>query len=107
MYMSERATVGIRELRQDLSRYLKRVRRGERLIVTERNKPVAMLSPLLDQDDENEFFADMIASGELIPATRRLEELHDLPAPRLKDPHAGSKALFEQRGKSWEDDGVR
>ena len=30
--------VGIRELRQDLSRYIRRVRAGERLVVTERGR---------------------------------------------------------------------
>lgn len=39
------AAVGIRELKNQLSRYLKRVRAGERLVVTERGKPVAIISP--------------------------------------------------------------
>ena len=39
------AAVGIRELKNRLSQYLKRVRAGERVIVTERGKPVAILSP--------------------------------------------------------------
>jgi prevent-host-death family protein len=38
-------TVGIRELKGQLSRYLKRVRAGERLLVTERGHPVAIISP--------------------------------------------------------------
>jgi prevent-host-death family protein len=38
-------TVGIRELKSQLSRYLKRVRAGERLLVTERGEPVAVISP--------------------------------------------------------------
>src|SRR6266511_762796 len=38
--------VGVRELRQNLSRYLRRVERGERLEVTERGKPVAVLGPV-------------------------------------------------------------
>ncbi len=39
------ATVGIRELRNRLSAYLRRVKAGERLLVTERGRPVALLSP--------------------------------------------------------------
>jgi prevent-host-death family protein len=39
------AAVGIRELKNQLSRYLKRVRAGERLVVTERGEPVAVISP--------------------------------------------------------------
>ena len=38
-------TVGIRELKSQLSRYLKRARAGERLVVTERGQPVAVISP--------------------------------------------------------------
>jgi prevent-host-death family protein len=37
--------VGIRELKNRLSQYLKRVRTGERVVVTERGRPVAVLSP--------------------------------------------------------------
>jgi prevent-host-death family protein len=39
-------TVGVRELRQNLSVYLRRVKAGERLVVTEHNVPVADLVPL-------------------------------------------------------------
>ena len=38
-------TVGIAELRQNLTRYLRRVAQGERVIVTDRNRPVAELGP--------------------------------------------------------------
>ncbi|HET7876421.1 MAG TPA: type II toxin-antitoxin system prevent-host-death family antitoxin, partial [Methylomirabilota bacterium] len=37
--------VGIRELKNQLSRYLKRVGEGERLVVTERGRPVAVITP--------------------------------------------------------------
>src|SRR3954452_7866564 len=43
--------VGVRELRQNLSVYLRRVRNGEALEVTERGRPVARLQPLLDLHD--------------------------------------------------------
>jgi len=38
-------TVGVRELRQNLSRYLDRVKAGESLTVTERGREVARLIP--------------------------------------------------------------
>ncbi len=47
--MSERerqGRVGVRELRQNLSVYLERVKAGESLEVTERGQPVARLAPL-------------------------------------------------------------
>jgi prevent-host-death family protein len=37
--------VGVRELRQNLSRYLVQVKAGESLVVTERGKEVARLTP--------------------------------------------------------------
>jgi prevent-host-death family protein len=37
--------VGVRELRQNLSRYLERVKAGESLVVTERGREVARLTP--------------------------------------------------------------
>lgn len=47
-YMSEEATparVGVRELRQNLSVYLRRVEAGETLEVTDHGRSVARLSP--------------------------------------------------------------
>ena len=39
-------TVGIRELKAHLSRHLKRVRAGTRLMVTERGRSIATISPV-------------------------------------------------------------
>lgn len=38
--------VGVRELKQHLSQYLKKVRAGEVLTVTDRGKPVARIGPV-------------------------------------------------------------
>lgn len=42
-------TVGIRDLKAQLSRYLKRVRSGARLAVTERGRTIAVISPVESQ----------------------------------------------------------
>lgn len=39
-------TVGIREIKNRLSEYLRRAKAGERVIVTERGKPVAVITRL-------------------------------------------------------------
>lgn len=39
-------TVGIRELKTHLSRHLKRVRAGARLLVTERGRSIATITPV-------------------------------------------------------------
>jgi prevent-host-death family protein len=45
-YMAARKQVAVRELRQNLSVHLRRVKKGEVLEVTERGQPVAVLAPL-------------------------------------------------------------
>jgi prevent-host-death family protein len=37
--------IGVRELRQNASKYLDRVKKGETFEVTDRGEPIAMLSP--------------------------------------------------------------
>lgn len=69
--------VGIRELRQNLSVYVKRVREeGRAYEVTERGEPVARLTPLEDRPMST--YERMVAEGRITPATRRWE---DLPPP--------------------------
>lgn len=43
-------TVGVRELKTRLSHYLQRVQRGERIIVTARARPIAVLGPAAGSD---------------------------------------------------------
>ena len=68
--------VGVRELRQNLSVYLRRVRRGEKLEVTDRGQPVAVLQPIVEADDS---FARLEALG--IPIRRGAGNLAHLPPP--------------------------
>ncbi len=37
---------GVKEVRDHFTRYLKRVKQGEEIVVTERGKPVALLTPI-------------------------------------------------------------
>jgi prevent-host-death family protein len=85
--------VGVGELRRNLSRYLRRAQRGERLVVTNRNRPVAELGPppatggALDR---------LIAEGRVSRPLRRM-----LPEPLALDgdPRSLSRALDEIRGE--------
>ncbi len=91
MYMSR--TVGVAELRQNLSQYLRQVQRGERLLVTDRNRPVAELGPPATSGAELD---RLIAEGRVSRPLRR-----GLPRP-LKldgDPYSLSRALDEIRGE--------
>jgi prevent-host-death family protein len=88
-------TVGVRELRQNLSRYLDRARRGRRVVVTERNRPIAVLGPLAENEDP---LARLVAEGKVTPAERPLADFVDEITPvELDDPRAASKALDETR----------
>jgi prevent-host-death family protein len=55
-------TVGIRELKANLSRYLKMVKSGEKIIVTERKKEVAVIAPIGKETDEEKLLS-LITSG--------------------------------------------
>ena len=44
--------VGVRRLRDGLSRYIKRVARGERIVVTEHDRPVAALGPAAESIED-------------------------------------------------------
>jgi prevent-host-death family protein len=78
-YMSEGdrpARVGVRELRQNLSVYLRRVKAGESLEVTERGQVVARLEPKMAASLGP--YERMKAEGRIKPATIRWE---DVPPP--------------------------
>jgi antitoxin (DNA-binding transcriptional repressor) of toxin-antitoxin stability system len=55
-------TVGIRELKTHLSRHLKRVRAGVRLLVTERGRSIATISPV-DVPTSLNSAHELVASG--------------------------------------------
>jgi prevent-host-death family protein len=90
MYMSN--FVGIAELRQNLSVYLRRVGEGETLVVTDRNRPVAVLGP--PPTSATTHLDRLIAAGRVSPPTRS-----ELPEPLELgiDPDGLSHALAELR----------
>jgi prevent-host-death family protein len=88
-----KTTVGVAELRRNLSRYLKRVERGERLLVTDRNRPVAEIGP---PPSTGAGLDRLIAEGRVSrPQRRGLPEPLELDG----DPYALSRALDEIRGE--------
>ena len=70
-----RATrVGVRELRQNLSVYLKHIREeGRAYEVTERGEPVAHLTPLPDRPTST--YERLLAKGRITPAKRPWDEM--------------------------------
>lgn len=58
------AEVGIRELRDHLSRYLDRVREGEEVVVTDRGRAIARMLPI----DGERTIDRLVAEGLVTPA---------------------------------------
>lgn len=88
----------MRELRQNLSVYLKHVREeGRAYEVTERGEPVAHLTPLPDRPMST--YERMLADGRITPAKRDL--LSVKPLPRLRGKQL-SDVLREMRDEeAW------
>jgi prevent-host-death family protein len=95
-YMARHAkTVGVRELRQNLSVYLVRVKKGHTLTVTEHGRAVAELRPLAPAADA---LGRLLDEGRVVPARRPPAAL---PRPlRLPADRTVSSILDEQREDS-------
>jgi len=88
---AKKRQVGIRELRQNLSVHLRRVRAGETLEVTEHGRSVAILAPVHEASTALE---RLIASGR---ATAPAGDLLDLGPPLVRPSLRVSRALREVR----------
>jgi prevent-host-death family protein len=64
-------TIGIRELRQHASRYLRRVRDGETITVTDRGEPIAEIRPVKQPQT---ILDRLIAEGRATPPEGDLAE---------------------------------
>lgn len=65
------ARVGVRELRQRASELLRRVEHGETIEVTDRGRPVALLTPL----PEGSALERLRSAGDVEPAAGDIDEL--------------------------------
>ncbi|WP_334141061.1 type II toxin-antitoxin system Phd/YefM family antitoxin [Rhabdothermincola sp.] len=86
-----RVEVGVRDLKNNLSRYLDRVREGEEIIVTDRGRPVARLSAL---DHSTDRLAELVAAGVVRPPTRTTRTR---PARRIAPKGPVSDLVADQR----------
>ena len=86
--------VGVRELRQNLSRYLDRVKAGEALVVTERGHEVARLVPSGASADRYAGLAERF--GATVPVAR-LEDIASRLGTRSAPAGATDAYLAESR----------
>ncbi|MDP9343842.1 MAG: type II toxin-antitoxin system prevent-host-death family antitoxin [Actinomycetota bacterium] len=70
--------VGVRELKNSLSRYLKRVKEGETIVVTERGRPVARILPA----DVPDRIAKLMTEGRVSWSGRAFRPPESLIRPR-------------------------
>jgi prevent-host-death family protein len=79
--------IGVRELRQNASRYLERVKRGESIEVTERGVPIAVLGPVPVVKKSR--VDELIEQGIMTPGTGDLREILDRPVPPMNPDYTG------------------
>lgn len=84
--------VGVRELRQNLSVYLRRVKEGVSFEVTEHGHAVARLTPV---PEDQSILDRMIAEGRAIPAEGPIDDI--LPIRDKLDATTGRALLRELR----------
>ncbi|HWT93328.1 MAG TPA: type II toxin-antitoxin system prevent-host-death family antitoxin [Solirubrobacteraceae bacterium] len=94
------STVGVRELRQNLSKYLARVKEGETLDVTERGQVVARLSP---SGDIHPKYAELAEKLGMKPPTGRFSDIREeLLAGPDSPPGEADELLAWVRGEHFD-----
>jgi prevent-host-death family protein len=91
-------TVNIGELKNQLSAYLQYVRKGEEVVVKDRNKPVARILPFREES-LSEVEARLVAEGKLKMPEKKMDwdEFFALPAGNVPR-EVAIRALTESRG---------
>ena len=97
-------SAGIRELKNNLSRFLRHVAAGERVLVTDRGRVVAELRPPADPAGEAppmSRYDQLVAAGVIRPPLEQGDPLADWPAPgTIRLPPGTVQALIdEDRGE--------
>jgi len=87
--------VGTKDLKNRLSHYLKRVRQGEVVRVTDRGRPVAEIRAIAESaSDDGNALAELEASGLLTVGTGRFAAVRRLRLRRAR----ASRAVLKDRG---------
>jgi antitoxin (DNA-binding transcriptional repressor) of toxin-antitoxin stability system len=86
--------VGIKNLKNNLSAYLRQVKRGARVLITDRDQVVAEIGkPRRDRvDDMPPFFSEWISRGELRPRRR---SRRPLPTSRVRLPAGTAQRILD------------
>ena len=86
-------TVGIRELKARLSKYVKQVKAGATLIITERGKPVGRMMPLTPSVEGR--VQELVQAGVLAWSQQKLAPM--APVARAQGSRTVAELLLEDR----------
>ncbi len=92
------STVGVRDLKNGLTRYLRQTKRGEEIVVTERGRPVAVIQPIRGVTKSEKLetrLAALAAEGLLILPTRK--RLSRIRMVSVKGPSVSQTVLEARR----------
>lgn len=94
-------TVGTAHLKNSLSSYLHKVKKGSRFMVTDRGKPVAKLVPLLEESGESqeEILAHLVAAGVVRPPVDK--KRREITTPRIKLSGITIQEILDEERNSW------
>jgi prevent-host-death family protein len=94
-------TTTVSKLKASLSEYLRRVKAGEEVLVTERGRPIAKLAPAVSSEILPEQLLAMEKEGLIKLGSGKLpKDFWELPRP--KDPKGlVVKAVLREREEGW------
>jgi len=90
-------SVGIRELKTNLSKYLKRIKQGETLIITEHGKPIGRIIP--EGPSTSERLKGLELSGILLQVGSNLPAIQ--PVATAQEDHLISDLVSEDRDVNY------
>ena len=93
-------TAGIRELKNDLSHYVRQVKKGKRIAITEHGRVVAeLVPPQTRKANRTSRYDELVAKGIIIPAKKS----GPIPPLGIKNPLPPGTALAELEESRNED----
>ena len=94
-------TATVSKLKASLSEYLRQVKAGEEVLVTERGRPIARIAPAVISHTLPKHLVEMQKQGLIKLGSEKLpKDFWDLPRP--KDPKGlVVKAVLREREESW------
>jgi prevent-host-death family protein len=94
-------TATVSKLKATLSEYLRLVKRGEEVVITERGRPVARIVPIGPKVDRDERLRELVKRGLVRPGRGlRGRSLAHLPIVGVSE-GAILKAIDEEREERW------